>query len=192
MKRRLMALASAGLLLFPFILGAGETSPAKGNRSAKPLRLHLQRRDANTGAVSITEEEVDPAKVGVVVVDMWNWHWCKTSTARVGALVPRMNRVLEVARSLGMPVFLCPTDVADNYVGTPMVESLLNVPLVTIPEVANPQCPPAPDGGGCTCGKERCQVNYGWDSMHPDLIVGADDLMPNDPQVLYSVCRQRG
>lgn len=156
------------------------------------LVLKLQGRDPNTGDVHVTTVSLDAKKVGIVAVDMWNWHWCKTSTMRVGALVPRMNRALEAARKLGMQVFLCPTDVADNYVGTEMVESLAATRLMTVPQVRQIQCPPAPDGGGCTCGPERCRGNYGWDGMHPDLIIGPDDLMPNDPQVLYSVCKAQG
>jgi hypothetical protein len=156
------------------------------------IELELQRRDPNTGELSLTHERVDPHRVGIVVVDMWNWHWCKTSTMRVGALVPRMNRVLEQARALGMQVFLCPTDVADNYVGTPMVESLITTKLVPVPHAREVECPAAPDGGGCTCGKERCQGNYGWDGMHPDLIIGEHDLMPNDQQMLYSLCQAKG
>jgi nicotinamidase-related amidase len=142
--------------------------------------------------VTNSVEEVDPRNVGVVVVDVWNWHWCKTSTARVGALVPRMNRVLSAARGMGMTVFLCPTDVADNYVGTPQVESALAAPLLPMPAGTPLQCPAAPDGGGCTCGRERCQGNYGWDAMHPDLVIGVADLMPNDAHLLYSLCQQRG
>ncbi|NIP92353.1 MAG: hypothetical protein GWO24_02300, partial [Akkermansiaceae bacterium] len=89
-------------------------------------------------------------------------------------------------------VFLCPTDVADNYVGTPMVERVIAVDPLPLPRVKDVQCPPAPDGGGCTCGPERCQGNYGWDGMHPDLVIGPDDLMPNDPGRLYAICRERG
>ncbi len=91
-----------------------------------------------------------------------------------------------------MTVFLCPTDVADNYVGTPMVERVIAVDPLPLPRVKDVQCPPAPDGGGCTCGPERCQGNYGWDGMHPDLVIGPDDLMPNDPGRLYAICRERG
>src|SRR5438045_807557 len=78
---------------------------------------------------------VDTAKVAVIAVDMWNWHWCKTSSMRVGALVPRMNVCLEELRKMGVQVFLCPTDVADNYVGTPMVEKVLAVPPLAVPKV---------------------------------------------------------
>jgi len=160
---------------------------------AATLNLEAQRRDIASGAPTMERVEVDTSKVGVIVVDMWNFHWCKTSTARVGALVPRMNRCLEELRQMGAQVFLCPTDVADNYVGTPMVESVLAVEPMTIPKLKKIDCPSAPDGGGCTCGPgNRCQVNYGWDGMHPDLVVGENDLMPNDPEMLYAILRKRG
>ena len=82
----------------------------------------MQRRDPASGKVVTSTEELNPKRVAVIAVDVWNYHWCKTSTERVSALVPRINGVLEQARALGMTVFLCPTDVADNYVGTPMVK----------------------------------------------------------------------
>ena len=156
------------------------------------LKLTLQRRDARTGGPLISQEEVPANRLGIVVIDLWNYHWCKTSAARVAALVPRMNRCLQVARDLGIQVFLCPTDVADNYVGTPQVESVIALQRVPIPKREEIQCPAAPDGGGCTCGRERCQVNYGWDGMHPDLIIGEKDLIPNDPELFYAICQQRG
>jgi nicotinamidase-related amidase len=156
------------------------------------IELELQRRDPGTGEIRITPEKVDPAKVGIVVIDMWNFHWCKTSTARVAAMVPRMNRVLEQARALGMQVFMCPTDVADNYVGTPQREAVFAIERLPLPQLAALECPPAPDGGGCTCGPVRCRGNYGWDGLHPDLKLDERDLMPNDFQVLYSLCKQRG
>src|SRR5262245_1439436 len=103
--------------------------------------IEFQRRDSQTGAITKSVEEIDPKRIGVIAVDMWNWHWCKTSTERVAALVPRMNKCLEQARALGMTVFLCPTDVADNYVGTPMVERVIAVDPEPVPEVVNPTCP---------------------------------------------------
>lgn len=185
-KGPVKALVPRLLLLAGLLLG---TTAARADAS---LVLELRRRDPATGAVHTTLERVDPRHVGVVVVDPWNWHWCKTSTERVAALVPRLNRTLAAARALGMTVFLCPTDVADNYVGTPMFERAMAVdpaPPSTAPE---PSCPPAPDGGGCTCGAERCLGNYGWDGMHPDLVAGPDDLMPNDAGRLVALCRRRG
>lgn len=181
------------LLLLLVVLGLGsglglQPLPVMG----ATLALELQRRDPTSGEPALAHLDVDPSKAGVVVVDMWNWHWCKTSTARVAALVPRMRKALEGAHELGMTVFWCPSDVADNYVGTPQHEAAMNTEPVSMPPLAELQCPPAPDGGGCTCGPERCQGNYGWDGMHPDLVMSDGDFMPNDVETLYAICRKRG
>ena len=59
------------------------------------LTLKLQQRDPETGQIKIETEEINPLKVGVIAVDVWNYHWCKTATMRVDAIVPRMNKALE-------------------------------------------------------------------------------------------------
>ena len=62
------------------------------------LTLELQRRDPVTGEIILAKEEIDPKRVGVIAVDVWNYHWCKTATMRVDAFVPRINKALEAAR----------------------------------------------------------------------------------------------
>ncbi len=160
-------------------------------QNSKALDLQLQSRDPETGAIQIVTEKVDPNKVGVIAVDVWNFHWCKTATMRVDAIVPRMNKALEAARSLGMTVMLCPSDVVDNYVGYPQRQRIFNLPKVSVPNVMNVTCPPVPDAGGCACARERCAVNYGWDGMHPDLIIGKEDFMPDTQQEVYAICQKK-
>ncbi len=156
------------------------------------LTLDLQRRDPVTGAITIQKEEVDPKRVGVIAVDVWNFHWCKTATMRVDAIVPRMNKALEAARALGMTVMLCPSDVVDNYVGYPQREAIFALAKVAVPKVMDVTCPPVPDAGGCACGRERCAGNYGWDGMHPALKIGDDDLMPDTQAEVYAICKKYG
>src|SRR5690606_10132537 len=156
--------------------------------NAAGLELRLQRRDPETGEVIHSLEKVDPRRVGVVAVDVWNFHWCKTATMRVDALVPRIHRALEAARELGMTVMLCPSDVVENYVGYPQRESVLELPLEEVPALVDVNCPPAPDAGGCACGAERCAVNYGWDAMHPGLGIGGKDWMPDTQAEVYAIC----
>lgn len=158
---------------------------------AKEIELSLQSRDSE-GRPVVAKERVDPKKVGVVVVDMWNFHWCKTATMRVAALVPRMNLVLDAARGMGTTVMLCPSDVVDNYVGRPQREAVFAMPRHPVPPLIKIECPEPPNAGGCACGKERCVVNYGWDGMHPDLVIGRDDLMPDTLEDVYSICKERG
>ena len=159
--------------------------------SAGEIELTLQSRGTE-GKPHAVKERVDPSKVGIVVVDMWNFHWCKTATMRVDALVPRMNRVLDAMRREGMTVMLCPSDVVDNYVGWPQREKIFAMPLHPVPPLIKIECPAPPDAGGCACGKERCVTNYGWDGMHPDLVIAAGDLMPDTLEEVYSICKERG
>ena len=51
--------------------------------SVPALTLELQRRDPVTGAITLQKEGVEPKRVGVIAVDVWNFHWCKTATMRV-------------------------------------------------------------------------------------------------------------
>lgn len=157
---------------------------------ARAITLELQRRDPVTGAILLQPETVDPRHVGVIAVDVWNHHWCKTATMRVDAIVPRMNKALDAARLLGMTVMLCPSDVVDNYVGYPQREAVFALPLSRVPTVVEVTCPPVPDAGGCACGRERCAGNYGWDGMHPGLRIDAADLMPDTQAEVYAICKK--
>ena len=156
------------------------------------LELTVQSRDPATGEIVVGTERVDPRRVGVIAVDVWNYHWCKTATMRVDALVPRIDKALEAARQLGMTVMLCPSDVVENYVGYPQRERVLALSLETVPHLVDVVCPAAPDAGGCACGTERCLVNYGWDAMHPALRLGAEDWMPDTEAEVYTLCRRKG
>lgn len=159
---------------------------------AGQIELTLQTRDPATGKILLTTEKVDPKRVGVIAVDVWNFHWCKTATMRVDAIVPRMNRALDAARALGMTVMLCPSDVVDNYVGYAQREAVFALPKLAVPSVVNVTCPPVPDAGGCACGRERCAVNYGWDGMHPALRIAEADLMPDTQAEVYAICQKYG
>ena len=153
--------------------------------------MTFQTRDPASGAIRKSAVHLDPHRVGVIAVDVWNYHWCKTATMRVDAIVPRIDRALSVARELGMTVMLCPSDVVDNYVGYPQREAVFALPRVPVPKLVDVTCPPVPDAGGCACGRERCAVNYGWDGMHPGLRIGPADLMPDTQAEVYAICRQR-
>ena len=159
---------------------------------AADVTWRLQTRDPATGDVRVRTETVDARRVGVIAVDVWNHHWCKTATMRVDAFVPRIDQALAAARAMGMTVMLCPSDVVENYAGYPQREKVLALPKVTVPRLVDATCPPVPDAGGCACGRERCAGNYGWDGMHPGLRIGPEDWMPDTQAEVYAICQQRG
>lgn len=160
------------------------------------LELTLQTRDAKTNQVVLATEKVDAAKVGVVIVDPWNYHWCMTACERLSAMVPRWNRAIEGARKLGMPILWVPSDVLGSYSGYPQRERALAVPLLPVPKLSD--MPPArftaPGGGGsCMCGPGiHCIMNYGWDGMNPNLILADDDFIASSTEEVYALLKQRG
>jgi len=160
------------------------------------MELTLETRDPATGRVLTAKETIEPAKTGVVIVDMWNTNDCMTNAQRASALVPRMNKALEGARRLGMQIIWAPTDVASQYAGTPQRERAIALGRAPLPHVRNFSCAfsvPTVRPDRCMCGPGLvCQAHYGWDSMDPNLVIAAGDWIVGDPEELYSIYKQRG
>jgi len=159
------------------------------------IEIAVQRRDADGKAVR-EKWTLDPARAAVVVVDMWDRHWCTTYTARVANLVPRMNRALDAARKLGIQVVHAPSDVVDFYRDAPQRKAMLAIPAQTEPE-AVPFNPPGPPGGRdcCECGPDRpCQSRRAWSRQHPALRIADGDLIAdcNNGRELTNLCSLRG
>jgi hypothetical protein len=160
---------------------------------SKPLSLTLRTRHPATGALMLKQEKVDPHKIGIVIVDPWEYHWCMTWTEQAGGMAPRINRALEVCRQLGMSVFWGPTDTASMFSGWPQRQRALAIPYVPVPNLRRVDCRWTVSSGPCHCGPGiPCLVNYGFDGMDPRLEIAREDLIVSGTQELYSHCRARG
>jgi hypothetical protein len=62
------------------------------------IPVTVQKYDSVTGKIVSERMVLDPSKTAIIVIDMWNYHWCMTCSERVSAMVPRMNAVLDAAR----------------------------------------------------------------------------------------------
>jgi hypothetical protein len=70
---------------------------AAPNRSV--LQLHTRSREASTRPTEPSNEihktvAWDPHKTALVVVDMWDDHWCKGASKRVAELAGPMNMLI--------------------------------------------------------------------------------------------------
>jgi nicotinamidase-related amidase len=162
--------------------------------SAQKLILNSQIRDAATGKTLNKPLEIDPSKTAIVVVDMWNFHWCMTAAERVSAMVPRMNAVLETSRKLGMQVIWNPSDVVTAYAGYPQYERAIAVEHRKTPDKRDDLSVKfTASVGACLCGSGlRCGSNYGWDGMNPDLVISENDLFSSSTDEIYSLLSERG
>ncbi|MEI6513599.1 MAG: NPCBM/NEW2 domain-containing protein [bacterium] len=158
------------------------------------MELELRRRNDPQGETTITTETIPTEKIGIVLVDTWDYHWCMTCTERYGSFVPRFNKALEGFRKLGIPVFWGPTDVSDHYVGTPMRERALAVPSHELPKLLDLELPELPENSPpCMCGPGvGCPYNHGFQAMAPGLNIPPEDLIVEGRQELYSWCQELG
>lgn len=157
------------------------------------IELRTQTRDPRTDQVRTRLEKLDARKIGVIIIDPWNYHWCMTWSEQAGGTVPRMNRALAGTRKLGMQVLWAPTDVASMYAGVPQRERALAFPYVAVPNVRPFHCPFTLQSGPCHCGPgHACLPNYGHDAMPADIDLADADLIVSGTQELFSICRKLG
>lgn len=74
-----------------------------------------------------------PQQVGLIVVDMWDQHWCPSATERVESLGIFINNTLNVARQLGVQIIHAPSECDAYYVNHPSRLWTLALPNVTMP-----------------------------------------------------------
>jgi nicotinamidase-related amidase len=159
------------------------------------ISLSAQIRDKEGRIVPETVAIV-PAKTAVIVIDMWDRHWCRTFTARVGNLVPRLNRTLAACRKLGMQVIIAPSDVVGFYRQAPQRKAMLAIPAHPEPKTIrfDPPDPPQPIDR-CECGpRQPCRKGPVWTRQHPDLTIAPGDLIGdgNNGRELLNLCQEHG
>ncbi len=83
----------------------------------KELSLTLRSRvDENGKSNMTTKKQTWPtAKTVIIVCDMWDAHHCLNAVRREEEMVPRMNEVLEKARSQGVFIIHAPSSCMDAY-----------------------------------------------------------------------------
>lgn len=158
------------------------------------LNLDLQRRRPD-GTRRMDPLTIETDRIGAMLVDTWNYHWCMTASERCASFAGRMNHALNTLRALDVQVFWGPTDVADHYAGTRQRERAVSVRRHALPEPIEVQTPELDcyRSGHCMCGPGiDCQVNYGWDAMNPDLQMKSNDLIVDGTEEVYSWCRELG
>src|SRR2546429_9496791 len=118
-----------GILPGALALAAPQTpesgrEPPLPNRPKVPGTIALRARSRSTvppGSVRVSERALrwEVAQTAIIICDMWDTHTCSLSAQRVAALAPRMNQVINAARSLGVMIIHAPSDTMPFYEGTP-------------------------------------------------------------------------
>jgi len=207
--RRTLHLTIVSIVLFVSVLAlfatpaldaADETTAADNSHE---LILHAQRRvKADDGRFAVKREAVrwDGRKTAIVVCDMWNEHWCKGATRRVGELAPRMNEVLIAAREKGVMIIHCPSSCLDYYQDSPQRKLAQLAPRVDTKIPLQGWChldkdhearlPIDDSDGGCDC-VPQCKQGSPWRRQIATLDIESGDAITDSGEAYY-LMRQRG
>lgn len=156
-----------------------------------PLYLTLQTRDKDSGAISVKTKGFNPDNMAIVVVDMWDQHWCESNSERTASLIPDMNKTLAAARRLGIQVIFAPSDVADYYAGLQQRQEMRRFNQTVLRAVNDIATPEMPWGktGGCECGPDRpCEERSAWTRQHEDLLIEETDLISDRGEEIAGYC----
>lgn len=134
----------------------------------------------------------DLEKTACVVIDMWDQHWCKGATKRVGELIPPMNKFLNFLRDGGLKmVAFCPTSVADSEAhkdssarkrAKQYSNEKVDFPTEsTIPDIQSVIDPYAVQ---CDC-EPKCARGKPWTRQNANLVIDAEKDMIFDEKEYY-------
>ncbi len=114
-------------------------SPAvEVNRERLPGVLRLKARSRNESSQPVRRELTWPvASTAIIICDMWDDHYCKSSARRLAMMVPRMNEVVKAARRAGVMIIHAPSGTMDVYKDMPFRRRMME---------AKPAAPPEPIG----------------------------------------------
>lgn len=160
-------------------------------QATNPLYLTLQTRDKNMGQIAVNTKAFNPQNIAIVVVDMWDRHWCKSSTQESNDMVADMNETLGAARDLGIQIIFAPSNVTSVYDGKKQRQRIEPFSNTVLRAVNDTQYPELPWGrtGGCECSPDRpCEEGQVWTKPHPDLHILESDLISEKAEEIAGYC----
>lgn len=116
------------------ILAAGCFALAASSAGDAGLNLTLQTRIAKKTeggevyTVLAQKESWLPKTTAIIVCDMWDTHHAYNAVQRVNEIAPRMNSVLEKARSMGVTIIHAPSSCMDAYKDHPARKNAKDAP----------------------------------------------------------------
>ena len=103
--------------------------PAKGVSMNLELRTRVQPFRASSAWTEADFEQSFPnPNSAIIITDMWDKHWCRGATERVGEIARKMEPLLQKARASGILIIHAPSDTMSFYVNTPGRRLALDAP----------------------------------------------------------------
>ena len=161
-----------------------------------PMNLELRTRvqpfrASDTWTEADFKQSFATTNSAIIITDMWDKHWCRGATQRVGVIAKRMEPVLEKARSSGILIIHAPSDTMSFYAGTPGRRLATGAPQVTPPTELVLHDPPLPiddSNGGCDTPGDK--QHRAWTKEIATLTIAPGDVISDSGKEIYNVLRQ--
>ncbi len=139
-------------------------------------------------------------QTALVICDMWDQHWCKSATARVAEMAPRIGELALELRRRGALIIHCPSDVVGFYRDHPGRALARQAPEIDTGLPLLGWCPRDPrrepplpiddSDGGCDC-LPQCETRRAWSRQIDTIEIGDGDAITDSAEAFY-LMKQRG
>lgn len=189
------------------VVGLSTPAWAGDGPAGAPARLSLLARrqvEAGPGAARYRRADVRldwrADQTAFVICDMWDQHWCKSATARVAEMAPRVDELAGELRRLGALIIHCPSDVVDFYADHPGRALARQAPKIDTAVPLQDWCPRDPrrepplpiddSDGGCDC-LPQCENRRAWSRQIDTIEIRDGDAITDSAEAFY-LMKQRG
>lgn len=181
------------------------------NMMADEKKLNLTLRSRTKGAPEqVVEKKInwEAGKTALIICDMWDDHWCKSASRRVGELAGPMNAVVEAAREKGVFIIHAPSSVVSFYDKTPQRKLAKDAPFSKSPIPLSVKerwgtnwCWPDPkyegvlpiddSDMGCSCKGEKCEIREAWTRQIKTIELVKGDALTDNGQETWNLLAER-
>jgi nicotinamidase-related amidase len=199
-----LRVCTAALLLLSATVGMAQSKES-------PMKLNLRSQEkAGDGKFKVVEKKVEwaPKETALIIVDMWDAHWCKSAAARVVELAGPMNAMIQQARSKGVFIIHSPSSVVDFYKDTPQRKRALAAPFARTksplstadrwgtkwvwPDSSREGDLPIDDSDmGCDCAV-KCTIREAWTRQISTIEIAEQDAITDIGQEAFNLLAERG
>lgn len=167
------------------------------------LTMRSRAKDAPQKVVENTVEW-NASKTALIICDMWDDHWCKSASRRVGEMAGPMNEVVKKARAKGLLIVHAPSSVVDFYKDTPQRKYVQGVPFAKAPITLSNKdrwgtkwcwpdsslegvLPIDDSDMGCSCAEPKCEIREAWTRQIKTIEIVGGDAITDSGQETYNL-----
>jgi len=167
----------------------------------KILRLTVRTQElrqndwgGNYWHVVETPRELPAGETALLLCDVWDQHWSRGATRRVGEMAPRMNEVVRAARAMGVFIIHAPSGTMDFYKDAPARKRMIEAPQVAMPPAQDHDDPPHPiDASDQGSDTPDDKPHKAWSRQHPAIEIDQDtDGVSDNGQEVWNAMQERG